>query len=50
LARELALSYGIWAEFQQGKGDGNTKESRRAYFTEAIQQLVNKIQLNRRIG
>ena len=23
-----------------GKGDGNTKESRRAYFTEAIQQLI----------
>src|SRR5690554_6105483 len=39
LARELALSYGIWAEFQEGKGDGNTKESRRAYFTEAIRQI-----------
>ncbi len=41
LARELALSYGIWAEFQQGKGDGNTKESRRAYFTEAIKRLID---------
>ena len=41
LARELALSYGIWAEFQEGKGDGNTKESRRAYFTEAIQRLID---------
>jgi pyruvate kinase len=40
LARELALSYGIWAEFQEGKGDGNTKESRRAYFTEAIRRLI----------
>jgi pyruvate kinase len=40
LARELALSYGIMAEFQEGKGDGNTKESRRAYFTEAIRQLI----------
>lgn len=44
LARELALSYGIWAEFQEGKGDGNTKESRRAYFTEAIRRLIeNKL-------
>lgn len=42
LARELALSYGIWAEYQQGKGDGNTKESRRAYFVEAIHQLIDK--------
>ena len=41
LARELALSYGIWAEFQEGKGDGNTKESRRAYFTEAIRRLID---------
>lgn len=40
LARELALSYGIWAEFQEGKGDGNTKESRRAYFTEALRRLI----------
>lgn len=42
LARELALSYGVWAEHLQGKGDGNTKESRRAYFTEAIRQLIDK--------
>lgn len=42
LARELALSYGIIAEYQEGKGDGNTKESRRAYFTESIMQLINK--------
>jgi len=42
LARELALSYGISAEFQQGKGDGNTKESRRAYFTEALRRLINQ--------
>lgn len=40
LARELALSYGVWAEYQQGKGDGNTKESRRAYFVAAIKQLI----------
>ncbi len=40
LARELALSYGIWAEFQEGKGDGNTKESRRAYFIDAIRRLI----------
>src|SRR5690554_487466 len=42
LARELALSYGIWAEYQQGKGDGNTKESRRAYFVEAIKTLLKR--------
>ncbi len=42
LARELALSYGIWAEHQTGKGDGNTKESRRAYFIEAIRKLIDK--------
>jgi len=42
LARELALSYGIWAEHQQGKGDGNTKESRRAYFTAAIRSLIDR--------
>ncbi len=42
LARELALSYGILAELQTGKGDGNTKESRRAYFTEAIRRLMEK--------
>lgn len=42
LARELALSYGILAEHQLGKGDGNTKESRRAYFTDAIRRLIDK--------
>jgi len=42
LARELSLSYGIWAEYQQGKGDGNTKESRRAYFIEAIRRLIDR--------
>lgn len=42
LARELALSYGIMAEYLQGKGDGNTKESRRAYFVEAINRLIEK--------
>lgn len=42
LARELALSYGILSDYQQGKGDGNTKESRRAYFIEAIRQLIDK--------
>lgn len=47
LARELALSYGIWAEFQEGKGDGNTKESRRAYFTEAIRRLIDKKMIKR---
>lgn len=30
------------AEYQQGRGDGNTKESRRAYFTEAIRKLIEK--------
>jgi pyruvate kinase len=42
LVRELALSYGIQATYQQGMGDGNTKESRRAYFIEAIRQLTGK--------
>ncbi|MPN15107.1 Pyruvate kinase [bioreactor metagenome] len=40
LARELALSYGVWAHHQSGKGDGNTKESRRAYFVGAITKLI----------
>ena len=48
LARELALSYGIWAEFQEGKGDGNTKESRRAYFTEAIRRLIDSKLIKRK--
>jgi pyruvate kinase len=42
LARELALSYGIWAEFQEWKGDGNTREGRLAYFSEAIRRLIDK--------
>jgi len=42
LARELALSYGVLAEYQHGKGDGNTKESRRAYFVEAINKLLER--------
>ena len=42
LARELALSYGVIAEHQHGKGDGNTKESRRAYFVEAIKKLLER--------
>src|SRR5690554_287526 len=52
LARELALSYGIWAEYQQGKGDGNTKESRRAYFIAALKRLVdqNMIELKDRVA
>lgn len=41
LARELALSYGVWAEHQPGRGLENTKESRRAYFVHAIQKLMD---------
>ena len=41
LARELALSYGVWAEFQPGVGIENTKESRRAYFEDAIRKLID---------
>ena len=48
LARELALSYGVWAEYQQGKGDGNTKESRRAYFVAAIKRLLERGLIERR--
>ena len=44
LARELALSYGVSAEHQPGRGIENTKESRRAYYIKAIQKLIeNKI-------
>lgn len=52
LARELALSYGVWAQYQTGKGDGNTKESRRAYYTATIQKLIdsNYIQLDDRVA
>lgn len=41
LARELALSYGVWAEYMPGKGIENTKESRRAYYTAAITKLLD---------
>ena len=41
LARELALSYGVWAEYQPGQGIENTKESRRAYFEDAIRKLIH---------
>ncbi|OPZ26162.1 MAG: Pyruvate kinase [Bacteroidetes bacterium ADurb.BinA174] len=40
LARELALSYGVWAEHLPGKGIENTKESRRAYYVAAIQKML----------
>lgn len=40
LARELALSYGVWAEHQAGQGIENTKESRRAYYVQALQKLI----------
>ncbi len=40
LARELALSYGVWAEYQPGEGIENTKESRRAYYEDAIRKLI----------
>jgi pyruvate kinase len=42
LARELALSYGVMAEYQYGKGDGSTRESRRAYFVKAIRRLIER--------
>ena len=41
LARELSLSYGVWAEYQPGEGIENTKESRRAYYEDAIRKLIN---------
>ncbi len=52
LARELSLSYGIWAEHLWGKGDGNTKVSRRAYFVDAIKKLIdsNRIEPTDRIA
>ncbi len=40
LARELALSYGVWAQYQSGKGDGNTKESRREYYIDGIRKML----------
>ena len=47
LARELALSYGVWAEHQPGEGIENTKESRRAYFEDAIRKLIEYKMINR---
>ena len=41
LARELSLSYGVWAEYQPGQGIENTKESRRAYYEDAIRKLIS---------
>lgn len=51
LARELALSYGVWAEYLPGKGIDNTKESRRAYYTAAIKKMLESkmIDINDRI-
>ena len=47
LARELALSYGVWAEHQPGEGIENTKESRRAYFEDAIRKLIDYKMINK---
>lgn len=46
LARELSLSYGVWAEHQPGEGIENTKESRRAYYEDAIRKLVKYNMIN----
>ncbi len=46
LARELSLSYGVWAEYQPGEGIENTKESRRAYYEDAIRKLVKYNMIN----
>ena len=46
LARELSLSYGVWAEYQPGEGIENTKESRRAYYEDAIKKLVKYNMIN----
>ena len=46
LARELALSYGVWAEYMPGKGIENTKESRRAYYTAAIEKMLDADMIN----
>lgn len=46
LARELSLSYGVWAEHQPGEGIENTKESRRAYYEDAIRKLVEYKMIN----
>ncbi|MDO5524063.1 MAG: pyruvate kinase [Bacteroidia bacterium] len=52
LARELALSYGVWAEHLPGTGIENTKESRRAYYTAAIQKMLehNMIDVKDRVA
>lgn len=52
LARELALSYGVWAEYLPGVGIENTKESRRAYYTEAIKKMLdsNMIEISDRVA
>lgn len=46
LARELSLSYGVWAEHQPGEGIENTKESRRAYYEDAIRKLIEYKMIN----
>lgn len=46
LARELSLSYGVWAEYQPGEGLENTKESRRAYYEDAIRKLIEYKMIN----
>lgn len=46
LARELALSYGVWAEYLPGKGMENTKESRRAYYMAAIRKMLDQKMLD----
>ena len=46
LARELSLSYGVWAEYQPGEGIENTKESRRAYYEDAIRKLIEYKMIN----
>ncbi|NLZ95063.1 MAG: pyruvate kinase [Bacteroidales bacterium] len=46
LARELSLSYGVWAEHQPGEGIENTKESRRAYYEDALKKLIDNKMIN----
>ncbi len=38
----ILLSLLVWPLSKLGKGDGNTKESRRAYFVEAIKKLLER--------
>ena len=40
------MSYGVWAEYQPGEGIENTKESRRAYYEDAIRKLVKYNMIN----